>query len=108
METNPRCELVKLFKVQIADISFGDTQQLSLTLRSRVFYCSARFRHLYYSPRWDQTKYKLLVDVTALGRFNTATESGANIKADILRVLGKNPRGKNSKEVITGSEFFAS
>lgn len=46
--------------------------------------------------------------MTALGRFKTATESGANVKADILRVLGKNPRGRNSKEVITGSEFFAS
>lgn len=61
---------------------------------------------MYYSR---QAKYKLLVDTTTLGRFKTATESGESIKADaFVRALGGNPRERNRKEVLMGSELFAS
>lgn len=52
--------------------------QLSLTLRSRVFYCNTRFGHLYCSQRWYQTKYRFLVEMTTLGPFKTARQSGEN------------------------------
>lgn len=83
--------------------------QLSLILRSRVFYCNTRFSHLYCSQRWDQMKYKFLVEMTTLGQFKTARQSGENIKAHVLvSVLVRNPRGRNWKELITGPELFAS
>lgn len=53
-------------------------EQLSLTLRSRVFYCNTRFSHLYCSQCWDQTKYKFLVGMTTLGWLKTARQSGEN------------------------------
>jgi len=47
--------------------------------------------------------------MTALGQFKTAMGSGENTKADVfIRVLGRNPRGRGRKEVIMGSELFAS
>lgn len=52
--------------------------QLSLTLRSRVFYCNTRFSHLYCSQRWYQTKYKFLVEMTTLSPFKTARQSEEN------------------------------
>lgn len=54
-------------------------------------------------------KYKFLVEMTTLGQFKTARQSGENMKAHVLvSVLVRNPRGRNWKELITGPELFAS